>query len=472
MKAGFYTDYGVHGCCSCPWQTNGKGANQSFGDDGYISKDMAQLAVLKTDYIKVDSCQPVNWRDGKPDDAAQYGRFRDAIAAAGRPMVYSIVGFKGSIALASPGDDYSWLNATGNSWRTSQDIVYAWSKIMVNLDAQENVPGIEQLAGPGGFNDLDMLMTFNAQANLTAVEDASHLALWAILKSPLLISTDVAALTSTQLAMLTNARMLNVSQDALGAQATRVAPRARFAAGGAVSGASKEDGYATGPHQWWTLSPMASGAVRFENEGSRMCLGRSAQGDGVELAACTAPPSVVGWHYAGAAEGACARITSATEPSKCLSLAAVAGTSEFRRATLAPCDDASLPLAGQWSRPGEAKKYLNLTVESLASCAFPTLQLDAAPRAATNVFAGPLEGNRWAALLFNRGDVDASITLDFALLPGSEAARRAAEERGARGLELEATEVWSGKALGSFAGALTSKPLRAHESLFVILAAV
>jgi hypothetical protein len=53
---------------------------------------MKQLAGWDTDYIKVDSCQPVAWRDGLPDDPGQYGRFRDAIGAAAkiRPMTYGL----------------------------------------------------------------------------------------------------------------------------------------------------------------------------------------------------------------------------------------------------------------------------------------------------------------------------------------------------------------------------------------------
>ena len=81
MRAAFYTDYGEHGCCSCAWQTNGAGVNRSFGDAGHIESDMAQLARWGTDYVKVDSCQPVAWRGGRPDDPAQYGRFRDAMKA-------------------------------------------------------------------------------------------------------------------------------------------------------------------------------------------------------------------------------------------------------------------------------------------------------------------------------------------------------------------------------------------------------
>jgi alpha-galactosidase len=240
LHAAFYTDYGAHGCCECPWQTNGAGSNRSFGDAGHVAVDMAQLARAGTDYIKVDSCQPVRWLAGRPDDRAQYGEFRDAIAAAasaaGRsPMVLSIVGFKGSTYMSSGTDDlsegYGWLNQTGNSWRTGGDMGFGWHGVMGNVDAQENVPGIEQLAGPGGFNDLDMLIFGNALAGLSAADkEATHLALWAVLKSPMLLSADIAALTAAQLRALTNPRMLAVSQDALGAQATRVLPRASLRA--------------------------------------------------------------------------------------------------------------------------------------------------------------------------------------------------------------------------------------------------
>ena len=128
------------------------------------------------------------WRDGKPDDAAQYGRFRDAIAKAAatvRPMTFSVIGFKGSPdAMAAPrssggsggggggggsgdssssssssssrseggGSPYAWLNATGNTWRSSQDVGYSWRNLMQNLDAQSSVPDAEALAGPGGFS--------------------------------------------------------------------------------------------------------------------------------------------------------------------------------------------------------------------------------------------------------------------------------------------------------------------------------
>ena len=83
--------------------------------------------------------------------------------------------------------------------------------------------------------------------------------------------------------------------------------------------------------------------------------------------------------------------------------------------------------------------------------------LDAAPRAMHNVFAGPLSGGRWAALLLNRGIEDASVSLDFSTI-GLTAQT-----------VLEATEVWSGARLGAVRGQLTSPSLAQHASLFVIL---
>ena len=154
---------------------------------------------------QVDSCQPVLWRDGKPDDPAQYFHFHQGIDAAAAvrcthkmpwsllsamllpfplsrspslislvvflslplstcvhvhacsQMTYSIIGFKGNPqAMAAPADGggpYSWLNKTGNSWRTSNDISYSFRAVLGNMDSQENVPGIETLAGPGGWSD-------------------------------------------------------------------------------------------------------------------------------------------------------------------------------------------------------------------------------------------------------------------------------------------------------------------------------
>ena len=42
----------------------------------------------------------------------------------------------------------------GNSWRTTADIDASWMSVLANLD---NSVGLARFAGPGGWNDLDML---------------------------------------------------------------------------------------------------------------------------------------------------------------------------------------------------------------------------------------------------------------------------------------------------------------------------
>jgi hypothetical protein len=138
----------------------------------------------------------------------------------------------------------------------------------------------------------------------------------------------------------------------------------------------------------------------------------------------------------------------------CLGLAPVGGTTEYSTATIVPCTDPTT----QW-RYGSS--YLNMTYGSLANCR-AGLSLDASPRATTNVFAGPLSGGRWAALLVNRGQADAVATLPFDKLSAHSGGG------GGGGVTLDATEVWGGKSLGAQTKSLSQK-LGEHESLFVIL---
>jgi hypothetical protein len=165
---------------------------------------------------------------------------------------------------------------------------------------------------------------------------------------------------------------------------------------------------------------------------------------------------------------------NAANATQCLGLAAVANTSEFRRAALVACDG---PTA-RWR--GDCTQYLNMTAGSLTSCAPGLakcgggLALDAAPRATANVFAGPLASGGWAALLVNRADVAQAVALDFALLPGQPGAGTGVAGAGPgplRTVRLNATEVWTGVPLGGTAEGQLVRVLRPHASLFVTLMA-
>ena len=63
----------------------------------------------------------------------------------------------------------------------------------------------------GGHNDPDMLEVGNG--DLTVEETRSHFALWAIMKSPLLIGTDLTNLSQTNIDILQNKYLLAFNQD-------------------------------------------------------------------------------------------------------------------------------------------------------------------------------------------------------------------------------------------------------------------
>src|ERR1700710_2748733 len=113
---------------------------------------------------------------------------RNALEASGRDIYY---------AMCNWGQDsvWTWGLATGNSWRVSSDVTDAWSSVVSIASANED---LAQYAGPGGFNDFDMLEVGNG--GLTTNEERAHFGIWAICKSPLLIGTDLTKISSTSLA--------------------------------------------------------------------------------------------------------------------------------------------------------------------------------------------------------------------------------------------------------------------------------
>uniref|UniRef100_A0A804PLF1 Alpha-galactosidase n=1 Tax=Zea mays TaxID=4577 RepID=A0A804PLF1_MAIZE len=71
-------------------------------------------------------------------------------------------------------------------------------------------------AGPGGWNDPDMLEVGNG--GMTLAEYRSHFSIWALMKAPLLIGCDVRNMTSETMEILSNKEVIQVNQDPLGVQ--------------------------------------------------------------------------------------------------------------------------------------------------------------------------------------------------------------------------------------------------------------
>lgn len=111
-----------------------------------------------------------------------------------------------------------WAPALGHTWRIGNDIIPAWRAIWRTLN--QAVPQTS-FAGPGQWPDLDMLEVGNDI--LTIPEEQTHLSLWAILKSPLVIGgalkDDLTSINKDSLAILSNKDVIGFNQDSLGKSA-------------------------------------------------------------------------------------------------------------------------------------------------------------------------------------------------------------------------------------------------------------
>lgn len=144
----------------------------------------------------------------------RYQTMSTALLASGRPIYYSICNW---------GVDsvWTWGNTTGNSWRVSSDVSDSWGSV---AQIAAGNTWLAPYAAPGGFNDFDMLEVGNG--GLTAQEERTHFALWAISKSPLLIGTDLSKISQASLAVLLNSVSLDpfLAQISLAFRALLLAP--------------------------------------------------------------------------------------------------------------------------------------------------------------------------------------------------------------------------------------------------------
>lgn len=193
LKLGIYTDAGRMTCQKRPG---------SFEHEFQDAKTYASWGV---DYVKVDWC----YAEGL-DPEVQYAKFREALAQSGRAIVFSICDW----GVKAP---WRWGPHTGNLWRTTGDISDNYDRMSV-IGFSQN--GLEKFAGPGHWNDPDMLEVGNG--GMSRDEYRTHMALWAILAAPLLAGNDLRTMTAETKELLTNSEVIAVDQDPKGAQGHRV----------------------------------------------------------------------------------------------------------------------------------------------------------------------------------------------------------------------------------------------------------
>ncbi|MEO6089647.1 MAG: glycoside hydrolase family 27 protein, partial [Umezawaea sp.] len=189
------------------------------GSRGHEEQDARQFAAWGVDFLKYDWCSPEGTLE---QQVAAFAKMRDALAATGRPIVYSI---NSNSVHDKTGPLRNWGDVA-NMWRTTEDITNRWdtgsdgsSFMGVQNIVNVTVP-LAPYAGPGGFNDPDMLEVGNG--GMTDTEQRSHFAMWAMMAAPLIAGNDIRSASAATLAILKNADLIAVDQDPLGLQATQV----------------------------------------------------------------------------------------------------------------------------------------------------------------------------------------------------------------------------------------------------------
>ncbi len=193
LKLGIYEDAGTATCAGYP------------GSLGHETTDAQSFASWGVDYLKYDNCN----NNGVPAQT-RYTAMRDALAATGRPILYSLCNW-------GQENVWTWGAGVGNSWRTTGDISASFSSMLSIFHS--NV-GLASYAGPGHWNDPDMLEVGNG--SLTATEARSEFSLWAEMAAPLIAGTNIASANATTLSTYTNTRVIAVDQDSLGKQGVMV----------------------------------------------------------------------------------------------------------------------------------------------------------------------------------------------------------------------------------------------------------
>ena len=203
LKLGVYSSPGPKTCA---------GYEGSFGHEDQDAKTYGEWGV---DYLKYDwcSCQ-------SKDLKAPYALMRGALDKSGRDIVYSLCQY-------GMGDVWKWGDEVGgNCWRTTGDITDNWGSMSGIGFGQD---GHEKYAGPGHWNDPDMLVVGKVgwgsphPTKLTPDEQVTHITLWSLLSVPLLIGCDMSQLDPFTTALLSNDEVLAVDQDSLGKPAGRKA---------------------------------------------------------------------------------------------------------------------------------------------------------------------------------------------------------------------------------------------------------
>ncbi|KAK2421474.1 alpha-galactosidase [Trifolium repens] len=194
LKLGIYSDAGNLTC-----------SKRMPGSLGHEEQDAKTFASWGVDYLKYDNCDNDNI-----DPKERYPKMSEALLKSGRPIFFSLCEWGSE-------DPAIWGKSVGNSWRTTGDIEDKWESMISLADLNNKWASY---AGPGGWNDPDMLEIGNG--GMTTEEYRAHFSIWALAKAPLLVGCDIRSLDNTTKELLSNSEVIAVNQDKLGVQGNKV----------------------------------------------------------------------------------------------------------------------------------------------------------------------------------------------------------------------------------------------------------
>lgn len=215
LMLGIYSDAAELTCANYP------------GSFGFEERDAELWASWGIDLLKYDYCHA----PGDQGTAIErYRRMGGALQKTGRRFFYSLCEWGGR-------RPHLWGRSVGgHAWRITGDVMDSWTDFTVSEtwvgvgieSAIEIAASLTGYSGPGGWNDLDMLVVgLKGRGPVhgdgaTDNEYRTQFSMWSALCSPLMIGCDVRNLDEKTRKLLSNPEVIALNQDPLGRPAARI----------------------------------------------------------------------------------------------------------------------------------------------------------------------------------------------------------------------------------------------------------
>uniref|UniRef100_A0A2C9JDJ3 Alpha-galactosidase n=1 Tax=Biomphalaria glabrata TaxID=6526 RepID=A0A2C9JDJ3_BIOGL len=203
LKLGIYEDFGSKTCAGYP------------GSEFYMELDAQTFADWDVDMLKFDGC------NSDPKDMPYgYPVMERFLNMTGHPILF-LCQWPGYLVGVGIKPNYTAIRASCNQWRNYIDVQDSWASVLKIIDYYgQNDGDFASFAGPGGWNDPDMLVV--GDFGLSIYQQKAQMAMWALFASPLMMSFDLRSIDPQAKALLLNKNIIAINQDPLGNQAIRL----------------------------------------------------------------------------------------------------------------------------------------------------------------------------------------------------------------------------------------------------------